>query len=34
VELFLPKFQQADPFELATEIKRKSEALFKQAGVS
>ena len=32
VELFLPKFQQADPFELAQEIKRKSEALFKQAG--
>jgi 2-keto-myo-inositol isomerase len=33
VELFLPKFQQADPFELASEIKRKSEAVFKQAGV-
>jgi 2-keto-myo-inositol isomerase len=33
VELFLPKFQQADPFELAKEIKRKSEAVFKQAGV-
>ncbi|MEO8367643.1 MAG: sugar phosphate isomerase/epimerase [Candidatus Solibacter sp.] len=32
VELFLPKFQQADPFELAGEIKRKSETLFKQAG--
>jgi len=24
--------EQADPFELAQEIKRKSEALFKQAG--
>ena len=33
VELFLPKFQQADPFELAKEIKLKSEELFKQAGV-
>jgi sugar phosphate isomerase/epimerase len=32
VELFLPKFQQADPFDLAQEIKRKSEAMFKQAG--
>jgi sugar phosphate isomerase/epimerase len=33
VELFLPKFQEADPFELAKEIKLKSERLFKQAGV-
>ena len=33
VELFLPKFQQADPYELAKEIKVKSEATFKQAGV-
>jgi sugar phosphate isomerase/epimerase len=33
VELFWPKYQQADPFTLATEIKRKSEAIFKQAGV-
>jgi 2-keto-myo-inositol isomerase len=33
VELFLPKFQQADPFELATEIRRKCETLFGQAGV-
>ena len=33
VELFLPKFQEADPFELAKEIKLKSEKLFKQAGV-
>ena len=27
VELFLPKYQHADPFELASEIKRKSEPL-------
>jgi 2-keto-myo-inositol isomerase len=33
VELFLPKFQEADPFELAKEIKLKSETLFKQAGL-
>jgi 2-keto-myo-inositol isomerase len=33
VELFLPKFQQADPFELAKEIKLKCEAVFKDAGV-
>jgi 2-keto-myo-inositol isomerase len=33
VELFLPKFQQADPFALAQEIRRKSEAIFNQAGV-
>ena len=33
VELFLPKFQQADPFDLAKEIKLKSEVVFKQAGV-
>jgi sugar phosphate isomerase/epimerase len=33
VELFLPRYQQADPFELAKEIKRKSEAVFEQAGV-
>jgi sugar phosphate isomerase/epimerase len=34
VELFLPKFQEADPFELAKEIKMKCEAVFKQAGIS
>jgi hypothetical protein len=28
VELFLPKFQEADPFELAKEIKLKCEAVF------
>ena len=33
VELFLPKFQEADPFELAKEIKLKCETLFKRAGV-
>ena len=32
VELFLPKYQQADPFELAAEIKRKSEATFQLVG--
>ena len=31
VELFLPKYQQADPFELAKEIKLKSEAIFQRA---
>ena len=33
VELFLPKFQQGDPFEVATEIRRKAEAVMRQAGV-
>jgi len=33
VELFLPKFQQGDPFEIATEIRRKAEAVMRQAGV-
>jgi 2-keto-myo-inositol isomerase len=33
VELFLPKFQEADPFELAKEIKRKCETVFQYAGV-
>jgi 2-keto-myo-inositol isomerase len=33
VELFLPKYQQADPFEMAKEIKLKSQRLFKQAKV-
>ncbi|HEY3442238.1 MAG TPA: sugar phosphate isomerase/epimerase [Paludibaculum sp.] len=33
VELFLPKFQQADPFTLAQEIRTKAEGLFRQAGV-
>lgn len=33
VELFWPKYQQADPFVLAGEIKRRSEAIFQRAGV-
>ena len=33
VELFLPRFQQGDPFEVATEIKRKSEAVMRRARV-
>jgi 2-keto-myo-inositol isomerase len=33
VELFLPKFQQADPFELAGEIRRKAEAVMHRARV-
>lgn len=33
VELFLPKFQQADPGEMAREIRRKSEAVMLKAGV-
>ena len=33
VELFLPKFQEADPFEMAREIKLKCEPLFKQTGL-
>lgn len=33
VELFLAKYQQADPFEMAKEIRMKSQRLFKQAKV-
>ncbi len=33
VELFLPKFQEADPFELAKEIKQKCEKVFLEARV-
>jgi sugar phosphate isomerase/epimerase len=33
VELFLPRFQQGDPFEVAREIRQKSEAVMRQAGV-
>ena len=33
VELFLPKFTQGDPFEVAREIRQKSEAVMRQAGV-
>jgi len=34
VELFLPRFTQGDPFAIATEIKRKSEAVMRRAGVT
>jgi len=33
VELFLPRFQQGDPFETATEIRRKAETVMRKAGV-
>ena len=33
VELFLPKFQQGDPYAVAREIREKSEAVMRQAGV-
>ena len=33
VELFLPKFQEGDPFEVAQDIRRKSEAVMRQARV-
>ena len=33
VELFLSKYQQADPYEMAKEIRMKSQKLFKQAKV-
>ena len=33
VELFLPKFQQGDPFQVATEIKQKAERVMRQARV-
>ena len=33
VELFLPKFQQGDPFEVAGEIRRKAERVMRQAKV-
>ena len=33
VELFLPRFQQGDPFEVAREIRQKAEAVMRQAGV-
>jgi sugar phosphate isomerase/epimerase len=34
VELFLPRFVQGDPFEVATEIKRKSERVMREAKVA
>jgi sugar phosphate isomerase/epimerase len=33
VELFLPKFQQGDPFEVAREIRQKAEAVMREAKV-
>src|SRR5262249_33894996 len=33
VELFLPEFQQGDPYEVARRIREKSEAVMRQAGV-
>ena len=33
VELFLPKFTEGDPFEVAREIKGKSEAVMRRAKV-
>ena len=34
VELFAPRFQNGDPFEVAVEIKTKTEPLLKAAGVA
>ena len=34
VELFLPKFQQGDPYEVAREIRVKSEVVMRKAGVA
>jgi 4-hydroxyphenylpyruvate dioxygenase len=33
VELFLPKFQQGDPYEVAREIRQKCEAVMRRARV-
>jgi 2-keto-myo-inositol isomerase len=33
VELFLPQFQKGDPYEVAREIRQKSEAVMRRAGV-
>ncbi len=33
VELFLPRFQQGDPYAIATEIRRKAEPVMRKAGV-
>jgi len=33
VELFLPRFQQGDPFAVAQEVRTKSEAVMRAAGV-
>ena len=34
VELFLPKFQQGDPYEIAREIRLKAEGVMRQARVA
>jgi 4-hydroxyphenylpyruvate dioxygenase len=34
VELFLPKFQQGDPYEVASEIRKKAEAVMRRARVT
>jgi sugar phosphate isomerase/epimerase len=34
VELFLPKFQQGDPYEVASEIRKKAEAVMRRARVA
>ena len=33
VELFLPKYQQADPYEVARDIRQKAEGVMRRAGV-
>lgn len=33
VELFLPRFQEADPFQLAQEVQRKARTVFRLAGI-
>jgi hypothetical protein len=33
VELFLPRFRDADPFQVATEIRQKCERVMRQADV-
>ena len=33
VELFLPRFQQGDPYEIASEIRQKSETVMRRARV-
>jgi len=33
VELFLPEFQNADPYELARRIREKAEPIMREAGV-
>ena len=33
VELFLPRFQQGDPYEIGSEIRKKCEAVMRRARV-